>query len=136
MGSVQKRKTLPLKIGLIGGGQLARMLALEAHRMGFEPHVYSASITDPAAQVTQFHHIGLLSDFKSLQEFSQKMDHLTFESEFVPPEVLLELENQVDSEIFPRPQLMRIFQNRLSQKQTLLKFKIPTAPFIEFENSK
>lgn len=136
MGSVQKRKTLPLKIGLVGGGQLARMMALEAHRMGFEPHIFSSSLADPAAQVTQFHHIGLLSDFKSLQEFAQKMDYLTFESEFVPPEVLLELENAVDSEIFPRPQLMRLFQNRLSQKQTLLQHKVPTAPFVEFENLK
>lgn len=129
-----KRKTLPLKIGFLGGGQLARMMILEAHRLGLEPHVYSASAQDPAAQVTAFHHVGILTDFRSLHDFAQKMDYVTFESEFVPPEVLLELENSVDSEIFPRPQIMRQLQNRLSQKKTLHQFRIPTAPFLEIEN--
>ncbi len=134
--SVVKRKALPLKIGFLGGGQLARMMALEAHRLGLEPHVYSASPQDPAAQVTCHHHVGLLTDFKTLNEFAQKMDCLTFESEFVPSEVLTDLENSVDSEIFPRPSIMRLLQNRLTQKQTLLRYKVPTAPFLEIENTK
>lgn len=129
-----QRKALPLKIGFLGGGQLARMMVLEAHRLGLEPHVFSASPTDPAAQVTAFHHVGMLSDFKTLHDFAQKMDYLTFESEFVPAKVLSELENTVDSEIFPRPSIMKQLQNRLSQKQTLLKYKVPTAPFVAIEN--
>ena len=42
------------KVGILGGGQLARMLALKAHEMGLEPYVLSADKKDPAAQVTSF----------------------------------------------------------------------------------
>lgn len=126
---------MALKIGFLGGGQLARMMALEAHRLGFEPHVYSASQEDPAAQVTAFHHPGKLQDFNKLQAFAQSMDHLTFESEFVPPEILLELEKNQNHKIYPKPLIMRKLQNRLSQKQTLEAFKIPTSPFIEIQEA-
>ncbi|MEZ0391544.1 MAG: 5-(carboxyamino)imidazole ribonucleotide synthase [Pseudobdellovibrionaceae bacterium] len=118
-------------IGFLGGGQLARMMALEAHLLGYEPHVYSTLESDPAAQVTAHHHKGNLQDINSLQAFAEKVDHLTFESEFVPSEILSELEKKFSDKIFPKPSIMRKLQIRISQKQTLQKFKVPTAEFLE-----
>lgn len=125
---------MAVKIGFLGGGQLARMMVLEAHRLGLEPHVFSSNSSDPAAQVTSHHDLGSLSDFGQLRRFAQKMDYLTFESEFVPAGILQKLENQIRTPIFPKPSLMKRLQIRASQKATLQQFRIPTAPFVELEN--
>jgi len=117
------------KIGFLGGGQLARMMILEAHRMGHEAHVFTADPNDPAAQATSHCTIGKLQDIKALEQFAQKMDLVTFESEFAPSETLAALEKQATHKVFPKPEIMRRLQNRISQKQTLEQFKIPTAPF-------
>ncbi|MGZ5279479.1 MAG: 5-(carboxyamino)imidazole ribonucleotide synthase [Pseudobdellovibrionaceae bacterium] len=123
------------KIGFLGGGQLARMMILEAHRMGLEPHVFTADPKDPAAQVTSHCTVGKLYDIKALEQFAQKMDLLTFESEFAPPETLAALEKQPAHKVFPKPEIMRRLQNRISQKQTLEQFKIPTASFLAVSNA-
>jgi 5-(carboxyamino)imidazole ribonucleotide synthase len=127
----KERGKMAVQIGFLGGGQLARMMVLEAHRLGLQPHVYSASKDDPAAQVTSHHTAGKLDNINKLRAFAQKMDYLTFESEFVPPEVLLELDKKMKTPIFPKPSIMRTLQNRLTQKETLQKFRIPTSPFVE-----
>jgi 5-(carboxyamino)imidazole ribonucleotide synthase len=125
---------MTVKIGFLGGGQLARMMVLEAHRWGLEPHVFSISPEDPAALVTAHHHAGSLTNFKQLLKFAQKMDYLTFESEFVPAEILEKLETQIETPLFPKPSIMRKLQIRSLQKATLQQFRIPTAPFVELEN--
>jgi 5-(carboxyamino)imidazole ribonucleotide synthase len=118
------------KIGFLGGGQLARMMSLEAHRMGHEPHVFAASDTEPSAQVTSHISTGKLQDIKALESFIQKVDLITFESEFVPANTLAWLSANAAGKVFPKPEIMKSLQNRLSQKQTLQKFKIPTADFL------
>lgn len=123
------------KIGFLGGGQLARMMILEAHRLGHETHVLTASNADPAAQVTSHCTIGNLQDIKTLEAFVHKMDLVTFESEFAPAETLAALEKSGTTRIFPKPEIMRRLQNRLSQKQTLQKFKIPSADFVSVFNT-
>lgn len=124
-GSSRRRK-----IGFLGGGQLARMMILEAHRLGLEPHVLAGSSDEPAAQVTAKITIGKLQDIKALEDFAQKVDLLTFESEFAPVEALNWLAERHPDKVFPKPQIMKLLQNRQSQKQVLQKFKIPTAEFL------
>ncbi len=118
------------KIGFLGGGQLARMMALETLRMGHEAHILAAAASEPAAQATSKTTIGKLSDIKALESFLQKVDLITFESEFAPPAALDWLEKNAADRVFPKPAIMRLLQNRLSQKQTLEKFGIPTAAFL------
>lgn len=135
-------KTFPsgVRIGFLGGGQLARMMVLEAHRLGMEPHVFSNSPQDPAAQVTKHWLQGKLQDDKnhlnsrSLDQFIESMDYITFESEFIPTQGLLKFEKSHPEKIFPKPSLMKLLQNRKTQKQTLTRFKIPTSPFCEINN--
>ncbi len=132
----QQMKALPtskngLKIGLLGSGQLARMLALQAHAMGLVPYVYGGKSDDPAAQVTAFYTPGDLKDSKKLEEFLRKVDVATFESEFMDGELLKSLSEKTGTPVFPKPQTMESLQDRLTQKSLLEKNKLPTSPFLK-----
>ena len=79
---------LPSRIGLLGGGQLARMLALAAAPQGLAAHVLSGKADDPAAQVTAFWKKGDPTNAADLREFCAGIDALTFESEFYDMKVV------------------------------------------------
>lgn len=123
-----------LKLGILGGGQLARMLALAAHPYGITPHIYSSLNSDPGAQVTQIFFQGDLNDTKSLENFLKSCDVVTFESEFLNAELLEKLSVKTKTAIYPAPRLMGLLQDRLSQKKLLAKYKIPSAPYAPIEN--
>ena len=119
-----------LKIGILGGGQLARLLVLQAHRLGLDSHVLSQQDDDPAAQVTKNWHQGDTNNLKDLTEFCKNMDLVTFESEFIPAQVLKNLDKNFSKKLFPEAGLLKLLQDRLSQKNLLLENKIPTSPFV------
>lgn len=114
----------------MGGGQLARMLALAAHHMGFEPHIYSEKKDDPAQQVVSNNWVGPMNDEKELEKFLSKMDVATFESEFLDSDLMNRLSTETKCPIYPSPNIMGQFQDRLTQKMLLDKSKIPTAPWL------
>jgi 5-(carboxyamino)imidazole ribonucleotide synthase len=136
-----------IKVGILGGGQLARMLALKGHELGAEIHVLSQNEDDPAAQVTGFWHKGSTDEIKHVLEFCEHVDIVTFESEFVPASVLKSLSGlQAGPEIsamngpkagkvFPDPQRLRQLQDRLTQKELLVENKIPTSPYVALNES-
>src|SRR4051812_39281059 len=106
------------RIGILGGGQLARMLALSAHPLGLGVSILTTHATDPAAQVVGDAQIGSLSDERELRKFLPEHDYVTFESEFIdtalvarclPPEV----------KVFPSLHVLETIQDRLTQKQLL-----------------
>ncbi len=116
-------------IGILGGGQLARMLCLRGSAMGLNIHILSPSESDPAAQVCRNWQKGNPNDPKDLESFFKKVQILTFESEFIDGSALAEAKKQNPIQIFPNPQLMQLLQDRLSQKKLLQKYSIPTARF-------
>jgi 5-(carboxyamino)imidazole ribonucleotide synthase len=128
-------KKSSLKIGFLGGGQLARMLILEAHPLSLESHVYCLAKSEPAAQVTSHWHSGSLADSEALVKFVKEMDLVTFESEFFPAKLLAEIDHKNPGKIFPRPSIMQIIQNRQSQKDLLLEAKIPTAKYVNVQTT-
>jgi len=119
-----------LKVGLLGGGQLARMLAESALRLGLEPHIYSENPSDPAAQGCRHWHQGALSDSVKLQAFIKKMDLVTFESEFIDTQKL----PKKTTHTFPKPEIMAQLQDRKSQKEILDKVKMATAPWFVLDS--
>ena len=123
-----------VKLGILGGGQLARMMALAASPYGIDVHIYSESESDPAAQVVSHFHPGRLNDPKGLEKFLSSCDIVTFESEFINSNLLQTLSEKTKTLIFPNPQLMGVLQDRLSQKQLLLQYKIPTAEFCKIQD--
>lgn len=121
--------TPKLKIGYLGGGQLARMLAESAHRMGLEAHILCPSADEPAAQVSHHWHQGSLEDEKTLYRFLSSVDVATFESEFLNATKLTAAAQSAEAQIFPSAQLMGSLQDRQSQKSLYDQYKLPTSPW-------
>ena len=119
---------LPLqkKIGVLGGGQLARMLCQQGQRLGLQVHVLSKSKIDPAALATPFWHKGSINNKSSVSAFCKKMDVITFESEFADTSTMPKLKNK----FYPSLKNIALLQDRLTQKQSLVKYKLPTSAFI------
>lgn len=121
------------KIGIIGGGQLARMMLLKAHQLGMSCSVMSSFVNDPAGKVTSSWKKGDVKKLADVKNFIKDIDILTFESEFASKEILQFLATQKKIQVHPSPKLMMSLQDRLTQKKLLEKYKIPTSPFGEFD---
>lgn len=119
------------RIGVLGGGQLARMLILKGHEMGLTMKVLCKSKNEPAAQVTSHVFEGDPDRLEDVIAFAKSVDIVTLESEFHAGDMLAEAQNAVKSARFlPQPAVVRRLQDRLSQKEALLEAGVPTAPFI------
>ncbi len=119
-----------IRLGLLGGGQLARMLALKCHDMGIKPYVLSSSVQDPAAQVTSFFVKGSLYSQKDLTSFLKQVDIVTFENEFLDMSLLSKISRNTKTSVYPAPHTMNLLQDRFKQKNLFTKYNIPTAKFI------
>lgn len=115
------------RIGILGGGQLARMLALSAHNLGAIPYILSASEDDPAQQVVERGFLGDVSDLRALKAFSEHVDVITFESEFIDCDILEAAVPTHQKRIFPSLAAIRTLQDRKTQKELLNQYKIATS---------
>ena len=122
------------KIGILGGGQLARMMALKAHSLGLRPFILSESKDDPSAGVTRFWTQGNLDSLKDLKKFLKKTDLVTFENEFVNTKLLAKAMSEAKTPVLPHPQVIQKIQDRWTQKKLLSRHKIPTSPFVKIDN--
>lgn len=119
-------------IGIIGGGQLARMLTLKAIQMGFVVHTLSEKRTDPAARVCSHWQKGKVNDPKDLAQFIKQVDVITFESEFTPAYLLKKiLKRNPSKKVYPSIKCLANFQDRLLQKEWLYDYDIPTIDFVK-----
>ena len=122
------------KVGILGGGQLARMLAIKGHELGLEIYVLSPSPEDSAAQVTPYWVRGNPNQVSALRKFLPLVDILTFESEFIDGLLLQKISRESKTPVQPRPLVMSQIQDRLFQKKGLKKWKLPQAPFYKVDN--
>lgn len=113
-------------IGILGGGQLARMFCLEAHNMGFNTVVYSPEHYNSSSQVCSEYIQGDWSDANRLKEFGDKCNVITFEFENIPVETLNLLPV---CKVRPHTQVIKICQDRILEKSFCQNLKIPTAPW-------
>lgn len=123
-------------IGIIGGGQLGRMLTLAALPIGFRVVVVNPTANSPAAQVGAEEIVADLYDPKALQELAGRADYLTIEIEHLDA-VSLEALADMGAKVNPAPKTIRLIQDKFLQKQRLDKAGIPVAPFTQItdENS-
>jgi phosphoribosylaminoimidazole carboxylase PurK protein len=122
-----------MKIGILGGGQLARMMIEECYKYGFEFHILSNEKDSPAGQITNFEFIGNWNDEPMIRDFCEKCDVITLENEFINYESLLAIENN-GNKLYPSSNVIKLIQDKLVQKQTLKGFDIPVAEFIEINS--
>lgn len=114
-------------IGIVGGGQLGRMLARAASRMGYKTHIFTPEKDSPASHVATATTIGAYQDATALRAFAQSVDVITFEFENIPAETL-EMLDAVTT-VRPKPSVLFTTRHRLREKEFIRAQGISTAPF-------
>ena len=117
------------KIGILGGGQLGRMLLQAAANYPVETFVLENDDYCPAAHLCHHFTKGDIKDFNAVYAFGKNLDALTIEIENVNIDALEKLEAE-GVKIYPKPSVLRIIKNKILQKQYYKDNQIPTADFI------
>lgn len=115
-----------LKIGIIGGGQLGKMLAQEASKLNFAVNVLDPTPCCPAYSLAKRQIVAGFYDEDKICELVSLSDITTFEIEHINTSILKELQEK-GHKIYPSPKVLEIIQDKSKQKQMLDKNKIPTA---------
>jgi len=114
-------------IGILGGGQLGRMSALAAARLGYRCHIYAPEAESPGMQVAAAHTIAPYEDAAALARFAAAVDVVTFEFENVPAATLAALEPLAPGR--PGVGVLQVCQDRLAEKAFLARAGVPVAPW-------
>ena len=120
-------------IGILGGGQLGRMLAMAAARLGFGVHVFDPDPAAPAAQVATRHWQAPYDDAEALDGFAAAVDVVTFEFENIPTAALDRIEARVP--VRPNRRALEVSGDRLTEKTFLADLGLATAPFAAVEDA-
>ena len=114
-------------LGILGGGQLGRMSALAAARLGIAVHIYTPEENSPASQVSARTFMGSYDDKKKLREFSESVDVVSYEFENIPVDTIRFI--QKITPVHPDDRVLEVSQNRIAEKQFLNDIGIPTTRF-------
>jgi 5-(carboxyamino)imidazole ribonucleotide synthase len=117
------------KIGILGGGQLGRMLLQAAGNYVVETYVLENDPGCPAAHLCHHFTKGDITDFETVYQFGKQLDALTIEIESVNVDALEKLESE-GVKIYPRPSSIRTIKNKVVQKEFYAANQIPTSEFI------
>lgn len=120
-------------IGVLGGGQLGRMMALAARRMGYRIVVLDPNPRCPTAQVSDGVVVGALDDLESAIHLAKQVDVVTLDTEHVPAEILDAIEKVVP--VRPQPSVLRTIQDRQVQKQFLDRLGVPQAAWLPVDEN-
>jgi 5-(carboxyamino)imidazole ribonucleotide synthase len=118
-------------IGVLGGGQLGRMLAQAAHSLGYRVHIYEPQEKCPAGSAADKEINAPYTDVSALTEFVRHCDVVTYEFENIPVEPLWKVEKLAP--LYPRWEVLEICQNRMREKNWLKRNNFPHVPFAEVE---
>ena len=121
------------KLGILGGGQLGKMLLSETRKFDIQTYVFDPSMDAPCQFGATKFFIGDLMDYETVYDFGKKVDLLTIEIENINLNALEKLEAE-GLKIFPSPKTLRLIQNKGVQKDFYVENKIPTAAFKRFNN--
>lgn len=128
-----KQQPLTSRIGILGGGQLAKMLGEASIKLGLNISAYVEPNSESAATVIRNITRGNLQDTIALRKYLQSVDIAIFESEFVPTFALREASKDLPVLFYPSIDAIAFVQEKLLQKKSLENWNIPTAKFISHE---
>lgn len=114
-------------LGILGGGQLARMLALAAADLGVRAHIFAPEPDSPAYEVAARHTIGAYEDEAALATFADAVDVVTYEFENVPAATAAFLAARTP--LHPGARALAVTQDRLTEKRFVAGLGLPVAPF-------
>lgn len=118
-------------IGILGGGQLGRMLSVAASRLGFQCHIFEPGANPPAGHVAARVYTASYEDEDALREFAQNVDVITYEFENIPTSALDLLETI--KSVLPRRNALAVSQDRIAEKEFLADLGLGLAPFANIE---
>ncbi len=118
-------------IGILGGGQLARMSAYQAFKLGFDVAILEKEKNSPAGQLTKKEYVGWVDNEAILKEFSKQSDVVTLENEFIDSEKLHYLET-LGKKVIPSSKTISLIQDKYIQKKTLERNGIPVPKFVKY----
>ncbi len=116
-------KDLIRTIGIVGGGQLGRMLCYEAYKKGIKVAVLDPDPDAPAMQIAHYPIVGNYDSEKSLKQLMEICDVITYEFENVEPELLIYYQHKIP--IHPNPRILKVSRNRNNEKQFAQQYNIP-----------
>jgi 5-(carboxyamino)imidazole ribonucleotide synthase len=120
-------------LGILGGGQLGRMVIQSAISYNIDIHILDPDPNAPCKSICQKFVNGSLNDFDAVYDFGKNCDIITIEIENVNTDALQKLEDE-GKEVYPQPHIIRLIQDKRLQKQFYKEKGIPTADFILTEN--
>ena len=120
-------------IGILGGGQLGRMLSVAASRLGFKTCVYEPGGDCPASHVSNYHFQKSYEDEAALRDFAAAVDVITYEFENIPTSALDILEGL--KPVRPGREALRVSQDRLTEKDFLTGLGLTTAPYAAVDDA-
>jgi len=116
-------------IGIIGGGQLGRMLALAAAELGFKTHIYCPETDCPAGQVATTSTVAAYDDENALSTFAAAVDVVTYEFENIPVDTVAHLAKT--NNVFPSAKALEVAQDRWAEKSFMQAQGLGTATFFD-----
>ncbi|WP_408955343.1 5-(carboxyamino)imidazole ribonucleotide synthase [Natroniella sp. ANB-PHB2] len=116
------------RVGIIGGGQLGKMMILEAKKMDFEVIILDPSFDCPASSIADEQIIAQFDDKQAIKQLADKSDVITYEFEHINVEILKQLEEQ-SYQIYPTPTSLEVIQDKYQQKKKLMESDIPVPEF-------
>jgi 5-(carboxyamino)imidazole ribonucleotide synthase len=132
---MQHKNLLDHKIGILGGGQLGKMLAIEAANWHLPIYILDQDHQFPAVPYAPFFQAGNFKNFDDVVQFGKKVDILTIEIEQINVDALFYLENE-GVKVYPKPSTVKVIQDKGLQKMFYQERDIPTAGFQLFNDAK
>jgi 5-(carboxyamino)imidazole ribonucleotide synthase len=120
-------------IGIVGGGQLGRMLAQAAAKLGFRTSIFAPEADSPAFEVAAIRHCAPYSDKDALARFAAEADIVTFEFENIPAATLAVIEQ--GCRVSPPRRALEVAQNRITERRFLASLGLPVPTWIEIGGS-
>lgn len=114
-------------IGIVGGGQLGRMLALEAHRLGYRTCILDPVPDCPAGQVAHRQIVADYGDLDAMARLARLVSVITYEFENVDVAAIAAVESE--RPVFPGSHVLHVVQNRIREKETLSQYHVPVTGF-------
>jgi 5-(carboxyamino)imidazole ribonucleotide synthase len=118
-----------LRVGILGGGQLGRMLLQAAANYPVETYVMESDASCPAAHLCHHFTKGEITNYEDVYNFGKGLDAITIEIESVNEDALLTLESE-GVRVYPKPAALKTIKNKILQKQFYRDNEIPTSPFV------
>ena len=122
-------------LGVVGGGQLGRMLGEAAGPLGIELVVSDPTPDCPASPVVRDQVVGDFDDYETLRELAERADVLTYEIELADPDTLAQVSEETGTPVHPDPDTLRSIQDKLVQNEMYAEAGIPTPEFRQVDDA-